>query len=68
MAITTIYRTTSGVNCETLEQARHQEAAERLIDELPAQLPGGINPRHAERLLRELLDLGLITDNMDGKQ
>lgn len=68
MTITTIYRTTSGANCETLEQAQHQEAAERLIGALPAQLPGGINPRHAERLLRELLDLGLITDNTEGKQ
>lgn len=60
MTITTIYRTSSGVDCQTLEQAQHQEAAERLIGQLPHQLPGGINPRHGEKLLRELLDRGLI--------
>lgn len=68
MTITTIFRTASGVDCETLEQAKHQEAAERLVRQLPHQLPGGISPRHADRLLRELLDLGLITDNTEGKQ
>lgn len=60
MTITTIFRTSSGVDCSTLEQAEHQESAERLIGELPAQLPGGISRTHAVRLLRELLDGGLI--------
>lgn len=61
MTITTIYRTTSGVDCKTLEQAQNQETAERLVEQMPKQLPGGINPRHGEKLIRELLDRGLIS-------
>ena len=60
MTITTIFRTTSGVDCKTLEQAQNQETAERLVEQMPKQLPGGVNQIHAARLVRELLDRGLI--------
>lgn len=60
MTITTIFRTSSGVDCPTHSQAENQETAERLV-RLHSPLPGGMSPQHAEKLLRALLDAGAIT-------
>lgn len=60
MTITTVYRTTAGTICQTLEDAEVQDTAERLSAECSG-VPG-VNAQSLARCLSYLLRRGLIAE------